>query len=228
MGPNPLLHLQSNSKIQIFGQGIIVAATGAVGLAQRLSHHVEQAIAGGVFSNLNRNECITNITRRFLTDLSNTMVQNHPQLGLGFGALLATAIKGNACLVEYATTTFQPEVKEGKMFFVSIGSGQVLADPFLAFVSRVLWKEEMPTVDEARLGVYWVLNHTIRLAPGGIGGPIRIAVLRKNNSKWIAEEILDTQEPAQYINELERHIGNFARATIEEAPSTPPPAPPTA
>jgi hypothetical protein len=40
------------------------------------------------------------------------------------------------------TYDFQPEIKRGKLFFVSMGSGQPLADPFLAFVKRVLWKDQ--------------------------------------------------------------------------------------
>jgi hypothetical protein len=40
---------------------------------------------------------------------------------------------------------------------------------------------------------------------------------------WVAEE-QDTQESAQYIDELEKHIGGFApRATIEEAKVEPVP-----
>jgi 20S proteasome alpha/beta subunit len=46
-GHSPLIHLQSNNKIEIFGNSIIVAATGSVGFSQRLKHHVEQAVSGG-------------------------------------------------------------------------------------------------------------------------------------------------------------------------------------
>jgi hypothetical protein len=174
MGADPLLSLQANSKIQIYGGNVIVAATGAVGLSQRLTHHIEQAISGGVFKG-SKHDCTTNISKRLLTDCSNSLVQNHPQQGLRFGALLAATIKGEPCLVEYATTDFQPEIKDDKAFFASMGSGQILADPFLAFVSRVLWKGAMPTVDDGRFGVYWVLDHTIKLAVGGVRGPIKPA-----------------------------------------------------
>jgi hypothetical protein len=106
-----------------------------------------------------------------------------------------------------------------------MGSGQVLADPFLAFVSKVLWKNRMPTVDEARFGVYWVLDHTIKLAPGKVGPPIRLATLRKHENVWAAAE-QDTQEFAQYVEEIEQHIGKFIRAPVEEAPANPPPVAP--
>lgn len=38
MGIQPLIHLQSNSKLHIFSDNVIVAATGAVGHTQRLYH----------------------------------------------------------------------------------------------------------------------------------------------------------------------------------------------
>jgi hypothetical protein len=57
----------------------------------------------------------------------------------------------------------------------------MLADPFLAFVSKLLWKSKMPTVEEAKLGVYWVLDHTLKLAPGKVGPPIRLATSCKTD-----------------------------------------------
>jgi hypothetical protein len=100
----------------------------------------------------------------------------------------------------------------------------MLADPFLAFVCRVLWKTEMPTVDLGKFGVYWVLSHTIKLAPGKVGPPIRLATLRQVKGTWIAAE-QDTQESSQYIEALEDYIGCFEQPPIEEATPEPVPQP---
>jgi hypothetical protein len=106
-----------------------------------------------------------------------------------------------------------------------MGSGQMLADPFLAFVCTVLWGGKMPDVDHGKFGVYWVLAHTIKLAPGKVGLPIRLTTLRQIGGTWVAQE-QDTQESAQYIDEIETHIGGFApQATIEEAIAEPVPKP---
>jgi hypothetical protein len=222
-GANALMSIESNDKIRIFPDGVIMAATGAVGFSQRLTHHIEQAISGHVFRNLSAHDCTVNISKRLLTDFQNSLVQSYQPQGLRFGALLAAAIKGEPCLIEYGTTDFQPEIKQDKLFYVSMGSGQVLAEPFLAFVSRVLWKGIMPTVKDAMFGVYWVLDHTIKLAPGGVGGAIKLAILHKPAAAWIAEEIQDQQEPAMFIEQLEAHIGRFAltQTTINEAESKP-------
>lgn len=222
------MQIPSNSKIRIFSDQVIVAATGAVGLSQRLDFHVEAAVKGSVFRNLKTLECATNISTRFLTDCQKSFVGSHPQFGgINFGAVLGALVENKPCLVEYATTDFQPEVKQGKLFFVSMGSGQSLADPFLAFISRVLWNNAIPTVKDAKFGVYWVLDHTIKLAPGGVGGPIKIAVLQSVDGKWKAEELPEIQEQAEYISELEAHIGSFAQKAIQNAQTSPIPGPPT-
>ncbi len=225
MGHFPLIHLEADPKIQICKDAVIVATTGAVGYSQRLNSLIEAAAKGNVFANLSAREATTNISKKFITDLQESKAPSWPQEGWRFGGLLAAADKDGPYLAEFSTLDFQAEMKTGKIFFGSMGSGQMLADPFLAFVCRVLWKSEMPTVDQGKFGVYWVLNHTIKLAPGKVGHPIRLATLRKTNGVWVAKE-QDTQESAQYIEELENYIGSFApQATIEEAKVEPVPQP---
>jgi hypothetical protein len=210
-GPSPLMHVQSNNKIKVFDSSVILATTGSVGLSQRLIHHVTAAIGGGVFKNLSANDGLSNVSKRFITDLTNSNHPHHPAAGFQFGGLLACCIKNEPYLVEYDTVNFQPEIKKDKLFFVSMGSGQVLADPFLAFVARVLWKNTMPPVEVGKFGVYWTLNHTIKLAPGGVGAPICLAVLRKNDGRWCVEESVDSPEQAEYVDDLEEYISRFSR-----------------
>jgi hypothetical protein len=224
-GQFPVMHVPYDGKIRIFSGNIIVAASGPIGHCQRLHFHVEEAISGGIFKNMKLREMTTNISRRVLTDFQNSFVPNYGNDGLRFGALIAAVHNNEAFLVEYATTDFQPEIKQGNLCYVSMGSGQLLADPFLAFVSRVMWGKSIPTVEIATFGVYWVLDHTIKLAPGKVGPPIRLATLRKVDGAWIAKE-QDTQEAGEYIAELEDHIGGFApQAPIEAANADPVPKP---
>jgi hypothetical protein len=222
-GQFPVMHMPYDGKIKIFYGPIIVAASGPIGHCQRLHHHVEEAINGGVFRGPKLRETITNISRRVLNDFQNSFVPTYGNDGLRFGALVAAVHNNEPFLVEYATTDFQPEIKQGNLCFVSMGSGQLLADPFLAFVNRVMWRNSIPTVDMATFGVYWVLSHTINLAPGKVGPPIRLATLRKVDGAWIAKE-QDTQEAGEYISELEGHIAGFApQAPIEAAKAEPVP-----
>ena len=227
-GPFELMHIPFDGKIQVFEDSVILATTGSIGYAQRLGEQVAAAVKGNVFRNFDAREATNNISKRFLTDLQSSMAPRHTSGGLRFGSLIAAHVKnGGLMLAEFGPDDFQPELKTEKIFFVSMGSGQVLADPFLAFVTRIMWKNTMPTVDEAKFGVYWVLDHTLRLAPGKVGPPIRLFALRDVAGKWVAAE-QDTQEFGQYVQELEDHIGKFIRAPIEEATTTPVPQAPTA
>ena len=228
--------LQSNSKIQILDEGVdgrdgprvIVATTGSVGLGQRLRAFVSEAARGNVFKNLKLREATTRVSTNFLQDCQKSFVPHSSHSGWGFGAILAAVIEGKPHLVEYDVSTFQPEVREDKLHFVSMGSGQTLADPFLAFVSRVLWKSQQPTLQEAKLGVYWALSHTIALAPGGVGGEIKLAALRQVDGNWIASLLENAQEQAEHIEALERSIADYATNFFREASVVPLPPPPGA
>ena len=106
-----------------------------------------------------------------------------------------------------------------------MGSGQMLADPFLAFVNRVLWQGNFPSLELGRLGVYWTLDHVIKCAVGGVGGKIRIAMLRQKDGAWVASDMSETEEPAQFLGELEASIAVQASRLVMEAPATAPPTP---
>lgn len=220
MGHNPLVQILSNDKLQLIGNHGIMASTGSVGLSQRLKAVLDKLWTAGTSRN-DPVQYMSEVAKLTIQDFANTMLQRTPQGGIGFGALLAMIIQSKPYLFEFGTTDFQPEMKQGKLFAVSIGSGQLLADPFLAFVSRVLWENTEPTVEMAKVGVYWVLDHTIKYAPGGVGEPIRLGVLKQTDGQWKAELLEDTQEQAQFIQELESKI--CPKEQVESATTSEPP-----
>ena len=216
-GATPIMQIESYDKIKIFASNIIVAATGAVGYTQRLHLQIEAAIKGSVFKNYKHDRLTQHVASKFLADLQSSLAPNFPQFGgIGFGALLGAVVDDDLCLVEFATNNFQPKYKEKKCFFTSMGSGQSLADPFLAFVSRVLWNNVLPDVKIGRFGLYWVLDHTLKHAPGLVGPPIRLATLNKRNDRWIASESDDYQEAQQFIASIEARIGASISGPKEE------------
>jgi hypothetical protein len=222
-GVTPIMRLESNDKIRIFNNKVIVSATGAVGYTQRLHYQIDKAINGGGFLSSKRDERAKNISKRFIVDLQASMAPCPPPHGIGFGALMATEIDGDPCLIEFATDNFQPEYKEKKLFFVSMGSGQPLADPFLAFVSRVLWKNTLPDVKIGRFGLYWALRHTLTYAPGLVGPPIRLATLSKRENAWVASETDDYQEAEEFIAIIEARIGASISEPAQETSGEPAP-----
>jgi hypothetical protein len=224
-GVTPIMQIESNDKIRIFADKIVIATTGSIGYTQRLHLQIDACIKGNVFVNYKHDRLTQHIAKIFLADLQSSLAPNYPQVGINFGALMAAVIDGAPCLIEFATNNFQPEYKEKKMFFVSMGSGQPLADPFLAFVSRVLWKDNLPDVRLGRFGLYWVLLHTLKYAPGMVGHPIRLATLTKKGENWAALMAEDNQEAEQFITSIEDRIGTSVFGPEDQPPATLPPAP---
>jgi hypothetical protein len=228
-GPQHLIQIQSADKINIVGDRVIIACTGAVGLSQRFQGIVKSAWDKKSFQKPT-NDCLREIARATLQDFEHTGVPRMPpnQGGIGFGSLMAAPVDGMAQLVEFGSSDFQPEIKRDQIHFVAMGSGQVLAEPFMAFVSRVLWGGKPPDVQLGAFGLYWVLSHTIQFAPGGVGLPIKIAVLKKVKGDWVARSVEgdELQEPEQHVAEIEKLIAGYPKAIVEEAGATPPPEPP--
>ena len=231
-GTQRLIQLISDDKISIVGGKVIIASTGAVGLSQRFHGVVKSAWdPPKKWFQKSGAECAREIARATLQDFDYTGVQRLPlqQGGIGFGSLMAAPLDGMAQLIEFGTPDFQPEIKKDQLHFVSMGSGQVLADPFLAFVSRVLWGSKPPDVQMGAFGLYWVLSHTIQYAPGGVGKPIKIAVLKKEKGEWTARSVEgdELQEPEQHVAEIEKRIAAYPKQVVEGAKAGAPlPAPP--
>jgi hypothetical protein len=129
------------------------------------------------------------------------------------------------CLVEFAVSDFQPELKTAKLNFVAMGSGQLLAEPFVSFVARTFWESKTPDVQSAIFGVHWALAHTLRTAPGLVGPPIAIATLTKQKKGWCAEllseEVLGEQ--AQHMAAIEDSIAKYKEKLLEGVEAPPPP-----
>ena len=228
-GPQSLIQIISNEKINIIGGKVIIASTGSVGLGQRFHGVIKSSWDKKLFQKPMM-ECLREITRATLQDFEYTGNGRLPpqQGGLNFGSLMAFPLDGAAQLVEFGSLDFQPEIKKDQIHFVAMGSGQVLAEPFLAFVSRVLWGGNPPDVQMGAFGLYWVLSHTIQYAPGGVGKPIKIAVLKKEKGDWVARSVEgdELQEPEQHVAEIEKLIASYPKAVVEGVTSAPPPPPP--
>lgn len=136
------------------------------------------------------------------------------------------------CLVQF-THQCQPEEATVGLPFLSIGSGQPVADPFLAFIRRIFWPDQAPSLNDGILAALWTVTHTIHAQPGGVASPIRIVTLtRDKNNKWKAEELSegDLGEHQQMIelteDEMRKVKDTFSdtepTSPVPETPSTPP------
>ena len=228
-GPARLMQVQTD-KLSLIGDRVIVAGSGAVGLNQRFVHIVQQGWDGGIFG-ADCLGCSRNLSRAVLQDFQQTGVPFSPEQGWNYVALLAAPLEDQAELIEFGPMDLQPERKGGRLHFVAMGSGQMLAEPFMAFISRVIWGGEPPDVQTAMFGVYWALRHACLIAPGGVGEPIKLSTLRKGeNGDWIARLLGEDelQEQAQHIAAIEERISDYPSCILQNAAVEPPPVPPAA
>jgi Proteasome subunit len=199
-----LLKLTSD-KIVIVGDRVIVAGTGQIGLGQRFADQVKQAHDAKLFQ-----KAPVDVAKALAAMGSTDFASTGATKG-SYGALVGAPIEDSGQLIEFATADFQPELKNGKIHFVAMGSGQTLAEPFMSFVDRTFWRNKAPDVKTALFGVHWALSHTIRCAPGFVGDPICLAKLTKGNNGWKAELVSDEvlQEQAEHMAAIEERIAGY-------------------
>ena len=101
------------------------------------------------------------------------------------------------------------------MWYVSMGSGQAIADPFLGFLRRVFWPDNPPPVSEGKLYVCLALDHVIHLNTGGIQGPMQIAEIRKDPSGKFKATIInesDMEEHIENVRSLYDYIKDYPKS----------------
>ncbi|MCY4466736.1 MAG: hypothetical protein OXE46_14495 [Chloroflexi bacterium] len=98
-----------------------------------------------------------------------------------------------------------PEEYRSELPIVTVGSGQVQADPFLAFVKRVAWNDKQPaTVKQGIAGVLWTLQYVIaRNSALGVGGQPSIGILEKADRNWeISVHKLGSERLSMHIDAI--------------------------
>lgn len=195
---------QPTEKISIVKSSVIVACSGAVGLAQRFTHVVATSYDKKKFSG-HYLDVGRHLSQEAIEDFARTQVQQG-QLGalVGFGM----GDKG-PYLCEFGNSDFQPEFKDRKLWFTSLGSGMSITDPFLALMREVFWEKEQPTLQDGIFGVTWAIQHACDVNPGGIKGPVHIAVLeRKAESRGkFGAYLLSDDDLREHYNNIEEAKG---------------------
>jgi 20S proteasome alpha/beta subunit len=217
MGPNTIE--QPTEKLQIFYDSVIVAGTGQVGLGQRFGRVVNSAYEQKVFrGDLHYTIIGTALCTETLKDFSSTGMKPGQ-----YGALVGFSHGNKVCMCEFAIVDFQPEFKTEKLWYCSMGSGQLITDPFLGFMREVFWAKGQPTVQDATFAVTWTLDHAVQVNPGGINGPVRIAVMEKRSSRYEARILQDAdlEEHRQNIQQAKDRLRSFPSTQNAAAPGTP-------
>jgi len=206
--------MQPMTKLQIVADKAIVGVSGPVGLGQLYFDCINR------IHNEFRNLDATAICRKLRDELrKDAEVALHmaaiatqvlgPQARVGAIAttLVALAARNEPHLIQFDCEC-SPEIVTNDLPFVSIGSGRIIADPFLAFLKRIFWKERLPPVSEGIFAVAWTLHHAIKTAPGGIAEPIGLGVLTMEGSQPKARLLTKAElsEHEQFIGHMEDRI----------------------
>ncbi|MEN6518613.1 MAG: hypothetical protein ABFC38_10530 [Methanospirillum sp.] len=210
---------QKTKKIEIIDKKIIVAGTGEVGLGQRFCNIVEDEYKNHLFK---KHHILVGktLSKKGIEDFAST----HLGVG-GYGAIVAYHEGNNFHLCELSPINFQPEFKkpDNDLWFVSIGGGQPITDPFLGFMRRVFWDDGLPSVVDAVFISAWTLNHAIELNTGGINGPLQIATIKKNTRTGpFSATLLTEDELREHMNSVdaaEKYLRQYKEILKGETPT---------
>lgn len=237
-GVVPTIGQQPVTKVQRCGDTMIYAFTGPIGITQILSPAFDQ-LAKGFFTNpmttapvAEAMKCIAAKIRDELKGLIEGASAVVPLIGRDTAgvtvlckSLVGVCWGGHPRLFQFDYSG-APEEATDELRFVALGSGQNIADPFLAFLKRVLrWKDRAPTVVEARLVAAWTVHHVSQTNYGGVGGDLQMATLTLENGQPRVNVIEQPGEHYQKVQGAEvallKHV-----TSAEEAEAPPPPLPP--
>ena len=204
------------TKIDIVGDRIVIAHAGAGGHGQRFTIAVKKAWDKGRFKGLD----FCDFGRELAKVGTDDFVYTDARPG-SYGALVAYPADNAFHLCEFTIKEFQPEWKTDELCFASMGSGQLMADPFLGLMRKVFWPDGRPSLITGKFVVTWALQHAIELNSGGIQGPLQVAILSGKNPsarKLDPDELVEHQ---QSVEEAVRYLAKFPET--EGGQDIPPP-----
>ncbi|MCX5809506.1 MAG: hypothetical protein NTX36_09075 [Proteobacteria bacterium] len=208
---------QPSEKLFVIDDNIIVAGTGQVGLGQRFARIIQDLWSNKKFIG-HHIDCAKQLTQEAIKDFGSTSASKGQ-----YGALVAFPIAGKPYLCEFAVDDMQPEFKTEHLWYCSMGVSQPITDTFLAFMRDTFWKEGPPMVADGIFSVLWTLEMAIQINPGGVNGPVRIAVMESKKGKLNARKLSDDDllEARQALNEMKTSMRKLRDSHTPEDSTTP-------
>ena len=243
-------------KIRMVSNQGIVATSGAVGIAQRIwgqicdvQHSSKIFIAGSPTKPASEKPLAQAKTHEVMAylrqiiwetigrelDIARSAAQSigaQAYSAASSSTIVCLMAGGKPCMIQFDQQGSPEEVNED-LPFVAIGSGQIIADPFLAFLRRIYWPHALPDIQEGIFTAAWALNHTIQTNPGGVGFPLQIITFKQieetdakgiKSKNWRTEEVPEAawQEHLQASEGIEKMMASHR---IEQRTAGIPPIP---
>lgn len=203
----PTIQKPLRQKIEIIQDQVIVAGTGEVGLGQRFADTVERSWKHPGFQQASVMDIGRSLSRDAIGDFSQTSAPQN-----AYGALVAVPCSNGPELIEFAVTNLQPEVKSKGNWYVSMGSGQNIADPLLEFLRTTFWSDELPSRQDGLFAATMVLQLTCSMAPSYVSEPIQIAILGPNEENQLSARRLSEDELLEHkqnVNDAMEHFKSY-------------------
>lgn len=205
---------QSTEKLDLIGDEVILAGTGSTGLRQRFREIVEDARHMNLFRKSRAIELGKYFSLSAIKDFSSTEAPKG-----AFGAMLAFPCQDEPFICTFDSEHFQPELIEKRLWYDSMGSAKTITDPFLALMRKAFWTSGPPLVNDAVFAVTWALEHAVEVNPGGVNGPIRIAVLQ-DQGHGLRARLLPEYELLEHKQNVEAAYDALRRFRDRQSPAT--------
>lgn len=220
------------AKLTLVPDRAIIGVSGPVGISQFYADRITQE--RNSLRDLRDQEVASRLRLAFLKDaeltlkvaaLARDVVGSAAQSGIMCETLVAVA-SNSLSLIRFDYQCL-PEIATDDLPFVAIGSGQTIADPFLAFLKRVFWQDSLPTLNEGNFAAVWALQQAIQTTPGGVGKPIRIANLQMKGRQSTVRELssAELKEHFEAIDSAEERLRSFRSDQTPGPDESKPPSP---
>lgn len=231
--PNQPTVRQSVPKVEIVGGCALIATSGPIGLGQRLAGEFRETIEQHKLpTGMKSHKVMLSLRKTFFEHIGPEMQaaavaaqligSSNAQVSAVSQTLLAMSVDGKARLYEFDAQG-APEEKTASLPFVCLGSGQMLADPFMAFLRGIFWEDgKLPTLNEGLFATVWTLTQAIAVSPAYIALPIGIFTLRQSGASCQARQVNDSElgELGQAVAGAREWLGQYRRVdpTVESPP----------
>src|SRR3989442_535746 len=233
----PTAQQKTVKKLHLLQGKIIVGTSGHIGLGQRLEAVIDDGYRENKFQG--RVETAMGTMRHLLWKVVGPEFEIAAVAAKVVGSPVASMSAIEAMMVALPLNRqpeliqfdqqCTPERASDDLPFIAIGSGQPIADPYLALLRRVLWPASgCPTIQDGIFSAVWTLRHAIETNTGGVADPIQVAILDKSDKEWGARELTsgDLTEHEAAVRDAERVVRAWRSEFTTKPSAAPPPKPP--
>lgn len=224
---------QETVKLEMLENRIIVGVSGPVGLGQRIKAELQylwtnQGLMNRKYADVMKivRENIWNkhiLPEMQIAQMAANVLGPVARTSALTSTLVAWPLNEGPQLIQFDATG-APEMATESNPYVAIGSGEMIALPFLEFLKRVCWQGSALSLNEGVFTTVWALQHAILTNAGGVAGPIQIVVLEnvakspKEKPVWKPRQLKpeELDEHLVAVDEHEKSLGDYHRLKNED------------